>query len=368
MLLARASPMNAADLLAALKRTVGQLSAFNEIAKALTSSLELSDVLSVVMLKVSELLNPRNWSLLLQDEASDQLYFEVVVGEGAERLRELRIAPGEGIAGAVFASGRPRRVDDVLQDPDFSVRFDHASEFRTRSVLAVPLRVRGHTLGVIELVNGPGDPLFTDDDLQSLSAIAEFAAIAIDNARNFRKVQELTLTDEHTGLYNVRHLRALLEKEVARAQRFQHPLSLIFLDLDHFKQVNDTHGHLQGSALLGEVAQLLIASIRQVDSAFRYGGDEFVVLLIETDAAGARHIAGRIQQAFHHHVFLGDGGLSLPVTASLGVATYPDQANSATALLGAADAAMYEAKAAGRDRIRVASAQPGSSPASPPRP
>ena len=358
-------PMNAGDLLAAMKRTVGQLAAFNDIAKALTSSLELPDVLTVVMQKVSELLNPRNWSLLLYDEATDQLYFEVVVGQGAERLRILRIEPGEGIAGSVFASGKARRVDDVRDDPDFSTRFDHASEFETRSVLAVPLRVRGHSLGVIELVNGPTDPFFTEDDLQALSGIAEFAAIAIDNARNFRKVQELTLTDEHTGLYNVRHLRVLLEKEVARAQRFQHPLSLIFLDLDHFKQVNDTHGHLVGSALLEEVARLLAGSIRQVDSAFRYGGDEFVVLLIETDANAAQLIAGRIRDGFNRRVFLGDRGLSIRITASFGVATYPDHATSSTALLGAADAAMYEAKAAGRDAIRAAPFPSTATPALP---
>ncbi|HVE86737.1 MAG TPA: sensor domain-containing diguanylate cyclase [Myxococcales bacterium] len=360
--------MNAGDLLAALKRTVGQLAAFNDIAKALTSSLELSEVLNVVMAKVSELLSPRNWSLLLWDDATDKLYFEVVVGKGAERLRSMQIEAGEGIAGSVFTTGKARRVDDVRADPAFSVRFDHASEFETRSVLAVPLRVRGHSLGVIELVNGPADPSFTEDDLQALSAIAEFAAIAIDNARNFRKVQELTLTDEHTGLYNVRHLRALLEKEVARAQRFQHPLSVIFLDLDHFKQVNDTHGHLVGSALLEDVARLLAGSIRQVDSAFRYGGDEFVILLIETDTNAAQLIAGRIREAFHRRSFLADRGLEIRIAASFGVATYPDQATSATALLAASDAAMYEAKAAGRDAIRSAPFLAAASPALPPEP
>src|SRR5262245_16703623 len=127
MLLAAQMPMNAGDLLAALKRTVGQLAAFNDIAKALTSSLELSDVLTVVMQKVSELLSPRNWSLLLLDEATDKLYFEVVVGQGAERLRSMQIDPREGIAGSVFTSGKARRVDDVRTDPDFSIRFDHAS-------------------------------------------------------------------------------------------------------------------------------------------------------------------------------------------------------------------------------------------------
>lgn len=349
--------MKPGDLLAALKRTVGQLAAFNDIAKALTSSLELSEVLAVVMQKVSELLSPRNWSLLLQDEATGKLYFELAVGEGAERLRQLRIEPGEGVAGAVFQTGVPRRVDDVRTDPDFDNRFDHATEFQTRSILAVPLKARGQMLGVIELVNGPADPTFTEEDLQALSGISEFAAIAIDNARNFKKVQELTITDEHTRLFNARHLRALLEREVARAQRFQHPLSLIFLDLDSFKRVNDVHGHLMGSALLEEVGQLLIGSIRQVDFAFRYGGDEFAILLIETDSTSAVIIAERILNAFRRRQFLQEHGLSVQLTASLGVATFPDHASHANGLLAAADAAMYGVKSAGRNGVRQAVAE-----------
>lgn len=347
--------MNSSDLLSAMKRTVDQLAAFNQIAKALTSSLELRVVLELVMQKVSELLRPRNWSLLLLDEASGKLRFELAVGAGAEKLKDIRLEPGEGIAGAVFADARPRKVDDVRTDPLFAGRFDALSAFHTRSILAVPLIARGRPLGVIELVNGPDDPVFSDQDVDAVSAIAEFAAIAIDNARNFQRIQELTLIDEHTGLYNARHLRELLEREVARSQRFGHPLSLIFLDLDHFKAVNDTYGHLAGSALLKEVGELLRGCIRHVDSAFRFGGDEFAVLLIETDSAGAQHTALRVRDVIRQHRFLGARGLELRLSASVGVATYPDQAPDAAGLLHAADGAMYRVKASGRDAVAVAS-------------
>ncbi len=150
--------MRATDLLAALRRTVEQLAAFNELAKALTSTLESREVLGLVMQKVSALLRPANWSLLLHDEATDTLYFEIAVGAGADRLRQQRIAVGEGIAGTAFRTGKPRLVDDVRSAPDFSPRFDAVTEFRTGSVLAVPLVFRGRALGVIELVNGEGDP------------------------------------------------------------------------------------------------------------------------------------------------------------------------------------------------------------------
>jgi diguanylate cyclase (GGDEF)-like protein len=346
--------MNPADLLSAMKRTVEQLAAFNEIAKALTSTLELKEVLNLVMQKVSDLLRPRNWSLILLDEDTGKLYFEVAVGEGAEALKSLQLLPGEGIAGTVFSTGKARLVDDVGGDPAFAPRFDEASAFRTRSVLAVPLIARGRVLGVIELVNTPHDPHFTQDDLATLTHIADYAAIAIENARNFRRVQELTITDEHTGCFNARHLRSQLDHEVRRSQRFHHPLSLMFLDLDHFKNVNDTHGHLIGSALLKEVGELLIASTRQLDMVFRYGGDEFALMLVETHPDGAATTARRIRDAFRSRRFMQKHGLSIQLTASIGVATFPDHARTATELIRAADFAMYAAKAQGRNEVCLA--------------
>jgi len=346
--------MDPAQLLAAMKRTVEQLAAFNEIAKAVTSTLEIREVLHVVMQKVSELLRPRHWSLMLEDEKTGQLYFEIAVGDGTERLKHLTLLPGEGIAGGVFISGRPRLVVEARRDPQFSERFESATGFDTRSALAVPLLSRGKTLGVIELINGAIDPPFTEDDLRVVSCIADFAAIAIENARNFRRIQELTLTDEHTGLYNTRHLRALLDKEVARALRFKHPLTLLFIDLDHFKQVNDNHGHLVGSAVLREVGQLLLSSIRTVDSAFRYGGDEFAVLLVETGPDNARVVGQRIVDRFRAHVFQAERELALNLTCSVGLATFPDHAQSAVSLIEAADREMYRVKATGRNGLLAA--------------
>lgn len=345
--------MNPADLLGALKRTVEQLAAFNELAKALTSTLEVREVLQLVMAKTSEMLRPTNWSLLLLDEKTGQLYFEIVVGVGADRLKEMRISPGEGIAGRVFQTGQPVRVDDVAKDPTFAPRFDEATDFKTSSVIAVPLQSRGRVLGVMELVNGPGMPPFTTDDLQSVIAIADYAAIAIENARNFQRVQELTLIDEHTGLYNARHLRQLVPAEVERSRRFHHPISLVFLDLDRFKQVNDTYGHLVGSAVLAEVGELLTECIRGVDYAFRYGGDEFALVLIETGADGARGVAERVRDSFRDREFMKSRGLALKLTASIGVATFPDDGEDAESLIRAADEAMYRVKAAGRNGVQA---------------
>jgi diguanylate cyclase (GGDEF)-like protein len=348
--------MRATDLLAALRRTVEQLAAFNELAKALTSTLETREVLGLVMQKVSSLLRPTNWSLLLHDEASDSLYFEIAVGAGADRLRSERIAVGEGIAGTAFRTRKPRLVDDVRSAPDFSPRFDALTDFRTGSVLAVPLMFRGRALGIIELVNGEGDPRFGEEDLAAVMAIADFAAIAIQNARDFQRVQELTLVDEHTGLGNVRSLRKQLDAEVTRARSLGHPLSLLFLDLDHFKMVNDTHGHLVGSALLREVGGLLSEELRPVDAAFRYGGDEFAMMLVEVDVRAAVDTAERVLARLRGHRFGRAAGLDLRVTASVGIAACPEHAGHATELIEAADRAMYLVKARGRDGLAIAGA------------
>jgi diguanylate cyclase (GGDEF)-like protein len=348
--------MTAAELLAALRRTVEQLAALNELAKALTSTLETREVLALVMQKVSSLLRPANWSLLLHDDATDTLYFEIAVGVGATRLKSERISVGEGIAGTAFRSGRPRLVDDVRSAPDFSPRFDTMTDFRTGSVLAVPLVYRGRALGVIELVNGEGDPRFGEEDLAAVMAIADFAAIAIQNARDFQRVQELTLVDEHTGLGNMRALRKQLDAEVTRARSLGHPLSLLFLDLDHFKQVNDNHGHLVGSAVLREVGTLLCEELRPVDSAFRFGGDEFAVLLVEADIPRAVAMTERLLVRFRAHRFQATDGLDLRITASMGIAACPEHAAAGVALIEAADRAMYLVKARGRDGLAVAGA------------
>jgi diguanylate cyclase (GGDEF)-like protein len=349
--------MNPTDLLAAMRRTVEQLAAFNEIAKALTSTLEVTEVLQLVMQKVQQLLQPTAWSLILQGK-DGLLQFEIVVGPAAETLKGQKIRPGEGICGAVFATGQPRLVADVSTDPDFSPRFDAATAYKTRSVLAVPLISRGNSLGVIELVADEGTPGFDQDSLQMLTQVADYAAIAIDNARNFRRVEELTLSDEHTGLGNTRAMRNLLKREVARAERFVRPVSLLFLDLDEFKKVNDNRGHLVGSALLRQVGARLLDCIRVVDSAFRYGGDEFAVVLLETGPTGAQHVAQRIVERMRTPFDLGSGE-AVMVTCSVGVAAFPDHATTAAGLLDAADKAMYRAKNAGRNQVQPAHAGEG---------
>jgi diguanylate cyclase (GGDEF)-like protein len=343
--------MNPVALLEGLKRTVEQLAAFNDIAKALTSSLELKKVLDVVGERLSALLGARQWSLLLEGD-DGLLHFDVVRGPGAELLRDEVLVPGEGIAGAVYSTGEPRLVPNVRDDPDFAHRFDEVTSMRTGSVLAVPLSVRGRTMGVLELVMAEGGRVFDQEDLRAAVTVADFAAIAIDNARNFKRVEELSLVDEHTGLFNSRHLLQQMDAEVARCARFARPMSLVFLDIDAFKSINDTRGHLVGTAALKHAGSLLTSTIRGVDSAYRYGGDEFAVLLVETGVEGSTQVAERILRSFRDHPCVLEAGPAVQLTVSVGVASFPDDGISARALLDAADKAMYRAKTAGKNTLR----------------
>ncbi|MDF1562269.1 MAG: sensor domain-containing diguanylate cyclase [Deltaproteobacteria bacterium] len=335
-------------------RLLAELAAVQEIGKVLTSTLEVQEVLRRIMGQVSELLCPRRWSMLLTEE-DGSLSFEVAVGEGSDRLQGTRIGPGEGIAGWVASKGEPVLLDDARADERWSDRFDEATGFATERVLAVPMVARERILGVIELVGGPSDDPFTENDLRLLSSLADYAAIGLMNARNYDRVQALTIRDDHTGLFNARFLFRTLRLEVERARRYLHPVSLIFLDLDRFKEVNDTHGHLSGSALLKEVGQVIEEASRATDTVCRYGGDEFAVVLPETGRDGARNSAERILSAMREHVFLKERGMAVHLSASFGCATFPDDAKSSEGLLSAADHAMYAAKEAGRDRICRAS-------------
>ncbi len=345
--------MQKEDLLKEMTRTVNELRVFNEIGKALTSTLDVGEVLNIIMQNISKLLTPSNWSLLLVDEEKKELYFEIAVGEGSDKLQNLRLPIGKGVAGWTAENVKPLLVNDVLQDSRWCQHGDNLTKFSTRSIVCVPLVSKGAVLGVIELVNSKPNS-FTESDLHLLESISDYAAIAIENARNFKRVQELTVTDDVTNLYNSRHLHEMLEMEYERSKRYDLTFSIIFFDLDHFKLVNDQHGHLCGSKLLKEVGELVQASLRSVDIPTRYGGDEFVIILPETNKDQALDVAVRLRNCLKTKEFMKSEQLNLRLSASFGLATYPTDTKDKDELLRLADEAMYDVKASTRDNIKIA--------------
>ncbi|HUO34198.1 MAG TPA: sensor domain-containing diguanylate cyclase [Candidatus Acidoferrum sp.] len=331
-----------------------ELTVFHELGKALTSSLQLDQVLRTIMEKINEVLHPDTWSLLLMDEEKRELYFQIATGEGAEALKDVRIKVGQGLAGWVAEAGKAVVVPDTSKDSRFFGKVDEKTRMETRSIVAVPVRFRDQCLGVIELINCVGDEGFSNRDLALLEALADYAAIAIENARHVQRIHELTITDDCTSLYNARHLNFMLDTEIYRSHRYAFEFSLIFIDLDHFKNVNDTHGHLMGSKLLGEIGQSIKDRCRMIDMAFRYGGDEFVVLLPQTSKENAIGVGRRLHKLIRETVWLKDTGLNVKITASVGIASYPTDSRTKAELLHLADEAMYLVKNTSRDSVAAA--------------
>jgi diguanylate cyclase (GGDEF)-like protein len=321
-----------------------------ELGKALTSELHSDRLLGQILQKVSELLPAENWSLLVIDEETRELRFELTVGLDFEQVKELRLRLGQGIAGRVALEQKPAFVKDVSKCDFFFDRVDEITGFVTRSIACVPLVFGGRTLGVIEVVNPvnlKGNPL------PLLSIIAEYAAIAVDNMRRYQEIQNLAIHDDLTGLYNTRHLYRALSELLAAAKSSGDSFSIIFMDLDNFKHVVDTHGHLNGSLAIQEVARTLMTCLEAPAFGVAYGGDEFVAVLPGFNSFQAFQKAEEIRVRMERTVYLADHGHEVSLTASFGVATFPDDAANVTALLASADRTMFAIKRKGKDAVRL---------------
>jgi diguanylate cyclase (GGDEF)-like protein len=336
-----------------LRTTAKRLAILTDIVKTANSILEPRKVIELIMAKVQQLIPSEAWSMLMVDEEKQELTFELALGEKAKDMSGFRVKIGEGIAGWVAQTGKPTIVNDTARDPRFARKFDTKTQFQTRSILCAPLISRGRTIGVVEIINKLGGR-FTDSDLEILLTLVEPCAIAIENAILFQRAEQLTITDDLTKLFNSRYLNLYISREIKRCKRHGIPLSVIFLDLDGFKGVNDQYGHLAGSRTLTEVGLILSEAVRESDILARYGGDEFVVVLPETPASGALVIAERIRKAIENHRFLQAQGLTARISASFGIASYPDHALTPEGLIQKADQAMYRVKERDKNGIEVA--------------
>jgi diguanylate cyclase (GGDEF)-like protein len=319
----------------------------HEAARVLSSCLETADVLPLALDILSRVLGRNRAAarlLELSPRTVDGIYLRGLPDDVAAELRH-EIERGKIFDPAELERGSPsgsqslrnalrrRGLDDV-------------------DLLALPLRVDGRLIGGVWLF-ADGRP-FSPSDLRRAEVVVKQAELALLNCQRFAHASEKAFVDDVTDLYNSRYLLAAVDREVERSDRSGRELSVLFLDLDRFKLVNDRYGHLVGSSVLRELGGLLRDSIRAVDTVSRYGGDEFTIVLVDTGLEGARLVAERIRRAVHTHPFGGARGLQLDLTLSIGVATFPFHGRNREQLLDIADKAMYLAKALGRNQVCTA--------------
>jgi diguanylate cyclase (GGDEF)-like protein len=328
---------------------LADLLVFHGLARSLTSSFDLNTILRTILEHMERTVEAELWTLLMLDESRQELYYAIAAGEAQEALRGLRVKVGEGVAGWVAQHGESLIVPEATNDPRVK---QHGEMPAVRSVIALPLRGRKGTLGVIEILNPRAE--MSDYTIAFLHILADHAAIALENAHDVARIQHLTIADDTTGLFNVRHLYDVLGRELKQSARLKNPLSLAFLDLDRFKQVNDVHGHLVGSELLASTGHRLQELSRKQDLCFRYGGDEFVIMMPETGAKSALEHTRNLHHKFMDTPYRMKNGLTLRVSASVGVASAPDDGSAVHEIIGTADARMYTVKSNGRGQVRGA--------------
>jgi diguanylate cyclase (GGDEF)-like protein len=315
---------------------------------ALTSELEPKRFFERMLYKVSELLPAKNWSLLLLDETTGELRFEVCVNLDMDIVKDIRLKPGEGIAGQAVMQKQPIIVEDTCSNPMFCNMVDQLSGMTTKSIIAVPLVFAGKCSGVIELVN----PCSTDKrTVCLLSVIADYTAIAVENMTRYTLIHDLSIHDSLTGLYNTRYLYQMLDQLISERADSGLPVSLIFMDVDNFKHVVDAYGHLMGSRILQEVAGVLMNGIRPPAFGVAYGGDEFIAVLPDVRKMEAFQMAEDIRKQITQTSYLKLHGYNVRIGISMGVATFPVDAEDARHLLSLADSALFNIKAHGKNSV-----------------
>ena len=341
------------------------------------SQLQLPSFLSEILRKANDFVPSQAGSILMDrpiergETPSDiQLYFVAAFGPSGSALLGKSLRADRGVVGNVYRSGEPYLMSDPKNDPNFYSKFPVLVLGPLGGVVAVPVRIERTVCGVLELLNRSDGEPYTERNMQMLEIFARYTSISIENLLDAQRATEMARRDDLTGLYNDRFFHHRLSEDLIRADVTRTTIALLFLDIDNFKSVNDTHGHLAGSQVLKEFGWLLNRAVTDEKSTLaRYGGDEFVVILPDHDLEMACDVATRIQTELANTHFL-QGSFSWsegpvywrqPLTASIGVAVYPHHLPrqgttdlKKNLLLRAADLAMYRGKENGKNQIRIA--------------
>jgi diguanylate cyclase (GGDEF)-like protein/PAS domain S-box-containing protein len=332
---------------AVLHERVRQFEALRETMNEITAELELAPLLQAILERAIDLLNATAGQVELYDNEQNTLLILAGTDMHPGLVGTYQPLSERGL-GVVIRTRRPLVIHDYQQ---WHEQMPSYARFDVHSLLLVPLLAGERVLGIISVGHKDADRIFDDADIELLTLFAQQATIAIQNAHLFAEMQRLATTDPLTGLHNRRSFFHLAQRAFEQATRYGHPLSIVMLDIDHFKQINDSVGHLMGDQVLQAVAYQCLSVLRAVDIVGRYGGEEIIMALPETAHESAAQVAERLRQHFAHASLPTDRG-HITVTVSLGVATCIDTASlTLEHIIDQADQALYQAKQAGRNRV-----------------
>ena len=334
-----------------LRHRIDQLSALYRISNLASEVGAIGATLNSILEITGEILPQGQSAILLLEESGRHL--RVAAGQGYQAaVRFLEIPVGQGVTGRCAETGLTQIVHDIARLEDDTAYIPGVPG--ARSEVAVPLVADGRIIGVFNAESVEPNA-FGDEHVQTLTVIARQVAAVIRSAQLLEETRRLAITDALTGLFNRRHFNQQLEENVGRATRYDEPLALVFLDVDHFKSVNDRFGHQAGDRCLQALARTLRESVRDSDQIARIGGEEFAILLIRADRELALSIAERLRNRIDDLVLEEDPPLPIGLTASLGVAFLREDGDDPKSLMRAADRALYTAKRLGRNRLVLAS-------------
>ncbi|MEE9542762.1 MAG: sensor domain-containing diguanylate cyclase [Thermodesulfobacteriota bacterium] len=352
-------------------------STMTEEAISVGSEVDLQNTLKVILEAANEFVPSESGSILLCDMMmhhlmvdSKKLYFVACFGRYSESLLHITMPSSMGIAGKTFTNGEPYISEEVATDGNWYTAIDKKTEFETKSIICAPIKLEGTVIGIIELINKFDDVNYEPKDLTLLQIFADYTSTLIQNSLYAKTFKRLSIHDGLTGLFNGRHFNKLLVDEIVLAKEKGSDLSVVFIDLDNFKIVNDTLGHMAGSRVLKEIGTILkgIRTNKNVALA-RYGGDEFVIIVPDSSIEETKNYAEEVRNTISEHVFLRKSdreGATQPclngvITTSIGVAALDQKRfeefsvdEITTKIIKAADKAMYASKENGKDRITLA--------------
>jgi diguanylate cyclase (GGDEF)-like protein len=321
-----------------------------EVTKKMSASLSMVDMLQIFKEAVNKVLRFRKARVILMDASQEGIAgvttFEILNPSfGKATTEDIKSVPAAQFDQVLAETISAKKEIVYLKPPiDEAHPLKKYLDVRGETFVALPLLSEGMPIGIFT-VSG-----VNEEQLENLSILAEQLALEVKKVNLYEKVQELAITDGLTGIYVRRHFLERLNEEMPRARRHKLKLSMLMIDLDHFKQCNDTYGHLVGDIVLKEIAKIMKEHIRQVDLLGRYGGEEFVIALPDTDKNSAAHVSDRIRQSVEKHKFRAYDE-TITMTISIGVATYPEDGDDVAVLIDRADQALYKAKAEGRNRV-----------------